>query len=74
MHLINEVKSTRIERQLILLLHYLHMHAYRFTTISPASHQLVNDRPANMMGKTLIDIFGWNRAFKLETVEPVLKV
>ena len=72
MQLINEDKANRINRQLTLLLHYLHMHEYQFTTISPASHQLVNDRPSNSMGKTLTDIFGWNRVFKLENVKPDL--
>jgi methylase of polypeptide subunit release factors len=35
---------------------------YRFTTITPASHQRVNARAANP-GRRLEDIFGWNRPF-----------
>ena len=65
----NENKALRINRQLTLLLHYLYMHEYRFTTISPASHQLVNCRSSNLMGNTLTDIFGWNRTFKLTDLD-----
>src|SRR4051812_22677046 len=36
---------------------------YRFTTITPASHQRVNDRAANARGLCLEDVIGWSRPF-----------
>lgn len=60
------------QHQLTLLLAYLQMHDYRFTTISPASHEKVNNRLANGIANDLIDIFGWNRRFKRETVDAEL--
>lgn len=54
------------------MLDYLQLHDYRFTTISPASHQMVNDRPENLFAKNLIDIFGWNRLFKSQCINPDL--
>ena len=73
MHLFNREKVTYINQQLTLLLHYLQVQDYRFTTISPVSHQLVNDRPANLIGKNLTDVFGWNRAFKLDNLDSNLR-
>ena len=73
MQFIYEEKSARINRQLTLLLHYLHMHEYEFTTISPASHLHVNNRPSNSIGKSLTDIFGWNRVFTLELLDSDLR-
>ena len=69
----DEEKPAHINRQLILLLHYLHMHEYQFTTISPASHQLVNSRSCNLIGNSLTDIFGWNRTFTLELIDSDLR-
>jgi methylase of polypeptide subunit release factors len=60
------------QHHLELLLAYLHMHDYQFITISPASHERVNNRIENAMGNDLVDIFGWNRPFKPETVDTVL--
>ena len=54
------------------LLDYLQLHDYRFTTVSPVSHQIVNARPGNAFAKNLTDIFGWNRPFKLESISPNL--
>ncbi len=60
------------QHQLTLLLAYLQMHDYRFTTISPASHEKVNNRLQNGMANDLIDIFGWNRPFKRESIDAIL--
>lgn len=60
------------QQQLGLLLAYLKMQGYRFTTISPASHEKVNNRPENAMTNNLAGIFGWNRSFNADAVEVYL--
>src|SRR5687767_626693 len=60
------------QHQLELLLAYLQTHDYQFITISPASHERVNNRIENAMGNDLVDIFGWNRPFKPETIDAAL--
>lgn len=60
------------QHQLELLLAYLQTHDYQFITISPASHERVNNRIENAMGDDLVDIFGWNRPFKPETIDTAL--
>lgn len=37
---------------------------YRFTTITPASHALVNARPENAVARDPEGIFGWSRPFR----------
>ena len=41
----------------------LRQRAYRFTTITPASHARVNARPGNAVARTLDDALGWSRPF-----------
>ena len=41
---------------------------YRFTTLTPLSHQRVNARPGNAEARTLEDVFGWSRPFRQEVV------
>jgi SAM-dependent methyltransferase len=36
---------------------------YSFTTVTPATHERVNRRPANARAKSLRDVFGWSRPF-----------
>ena len=43
---------------------------YRFTTITPASHALVNGRPENRSARCLADVFGWSRPFDAELLPP----
>ena len=59
-------------QKLGLLLAYLKKHDYCFTTISPASHEKVNNRLENALAKNLADIFGWNRVFSTNAVEAYL--
>lgn len=68
----NEEQVINYQHQLTLLLAYLQMHDYQFTTISPSSHEKVNNRPENIMASDLVGIFGWNRPFKSETVDAAL--
>lgn len=72
MNLTNEEQAMNNQHQLTLLLAYLQMHDYRFTTVSPSSHEKVNKRAENAMANDLVGIFGWNRPFKCETVDATL--
>lgn len=56
---------------LLRLLSWLKERDYRFTAITPASHQRVLERPSTGPA-SLRDIFGWNRAFGRADVDPVL--
>lgn len=67
-----QVQVISNHHHLLLLLAYLQMHDYQFTTISPASHEIVNNRIVNGLANDLTDIFGWNRPFERETVDAKL--
>jgi SAM-dependent methyltransferase len=41
---------------------------YRFTTVTPATHERVNRRPANAVARDLRDVFGWNRPFSADLI------
>ncbi|HET7538214.1 MAG TPA: class I SAM-dependent methyltransferase [Polyangiaceae bacterium] len=41
---------------------------YRFTTVTPATQQLVNARAGAELAQSLTDIFGWSRAFVASSV------
>ena len=57
--------------KLVDLLHLLRLHDYRFTTVTPATHSTVAARPSS--GKAdLRDIFGWNREFGRDDLEPAV--
>ena len=56
---------------LVELLHFLRLYAYQFTTVTPATHECVLS--SGCTGPpTLRDIFGWNRPFIPDEIEPVL--
>ena len=52
-----------------LLLVYLKTINYSFITISPSSHEKVNNRVENEFAKDLKGIFGWNRTFSLDILD-----
>lgn len=58
----------RINRHLQRLGQALHARAYRFTTVTPLTHQRVNARPENAWATDLAGVFGWSRPFRRETV------
>ncbi len=69
--------STARERDaaLVELAALLEARGYRFTSISPASHTLVNARPGNELARDLEGVFGWNRPFDPEILpKQVLEV
>ncbi|MGY4494340.1 methyltransferase [Pseudomonas sp. TE3610] len=43
---------------------------YRFTTITPLSHQRNNARPENHRARSARDVFGWSRPFARELLAP----
>ncbi|MES1176018.1 MAG: class I SAM-dependent methyltransferase [Myxococcales bacterium] len=49
---------------LLLLGRMLQQLSYQFTTVTPATHQLVNARPSNRVAASLRDVFGWSRPFE----------
>ena len=65
-------QTNQNQQKLGLLLAYLKMHDYRFTAITPVSHEKINIRVENAIAKDLAGIFGWNRTFKAVAVEAYL--
>lgn len=53
----------QINDTLVSVLHDLQARNYRFVTVTPVTHHLVNQRPENAWSHSLQDIFGWNRPF-----------
>jgi methylase of polypeptide subunit release factors len=45
---------------------------YRFTTVTPATHERVNARNAGASAGRVSDVFGWSRPFGPHTLEPRL--
>jgi len=45
---------------------------YRFTTITPASHQRINARPGNAQATDLRGVFGWSRPFAATAIDPAI--
>lgn len=41
---------------------------YRFVTVSPMTHQRVNNRPTNEFASDLVGVFGWSRPFSREII------
>lgn len=58
------------DRALLTLAQTLRECAYRFTTVSPATHALVNGRAGNRWARDIVDVFGWSRAFRPELLPP----
>ncbi|GAB1693524.1 methyltransferase [Krasilnikovia sp. M28-CT-15] len=43
---------------------------YEFTTVTPDTHERVNRRPGNELGRTLPDVLGWSRPFRAGVLPP----
>ena len=56
------------DQALLALGQLLKRTGYHFTTVTPATHERVNRRPANPVGRDLRDVFGWSRPFPPEAV------
>jgi methylase of polypeptide subunit release factors len=61
-----------VDDTLISVLHALQARNYRFVTVTPVTHHLVNQRPENAWSHSLQDIFGWNRPFMPSTLDAEL--
>lgn len=61
-----------IDDALVSVLHALQARNYRFVTVTPVTHHLVNQRPENAWSHSLQDIFGWNRPFMASTLDAEL--
>jgi methylase of polypeptide subunit release factors len=51
---------------LVELLRNLGELGYRFTSVTPETHALVNARPSCQLATSLTDVLGWNRPFSAE--------
>jgi hypothetical protein len=54
---------TSLDDPLLHLGRELKRAGYRFTTVTPATHERINRRPANVAAHDLRDVFGWSRQF-----------
>jgi methylase of polypeptide subunit release factors len=63
-----QVHDSTASEPLEKLLGILYARGYQFVTVTPTTHTLVNQRPANAWASNLHDVFGWNRAFSKEIV------
>jgi methylase of polypeptide subunit release factors len=52
------------DRALLELGRRLQAQHYRFVTVTPLTHQRVNERVANRTARSLRDVFGWSRPFQ----------
>jgi SAM-dependent methyltransferase len=57
------VRTSEADDALVRLGRALKSTGYRFTTVTPATHERVNRRPANATARHLRDVFGWSRPF-----------
>jgi SAM-dependent methyltransferase len=63
-------RTERADGALLRLGRALKETGYRFTTITPATHERVNRRPANATARELRDVFGWSRPFRPGSLPP----
>jgi methylase of polypeptide subunit release factors len=68
--LIRRTLMNRMCRSLIALGRILQAREYRFVAVTPATHDRVVRRPAS--AKSLESVFGWNRPFEREALDPPL--
>ena len=67
-----EVQEIESDAALLRLMQRLREDDYRFITVSPATHALVNSRPGNALATDLRGIFGWSRPFETGILPPSL--
>jgi SAM-dependent methyltransferase len=58
------------DAELLRLVDALRSAGYRFTTVTPATHERVNRRPGNERGRSLTDALGWSRPFDPSDLPP----
>jgi methylase of polypeptide subunit release factors len=57
-------RSEERDQALLSLGQELLSRGYRFTTVTPATHRRINQRPGNEVGTSLEAVFGWSRPFR----------
>ncbi|MCB5191859.1 class I SAM-dependent methyltransferase [Methylobacillus arboreus] len=62
----NRLQAPEQSEALVAVLQWLKRQQYEFTTITPASHSLVNQRPGNETARDITGILGWSRLFTAE--------
>jgi len=62
--------SSSGDAALLALGEELKQHGYRFITVTPATHQRVNGRAGNDIGRSLTEVFGWSRPFRRSSLPP----
>ncbi|KMO38944.1 SAM-dependent methyltransferase [Methylobacterium variabile] len=60
------------EARLLALVEEVRATGYAFTTVTPATHEVVNRRPGNAVARTLRDVLGWSRPFHPDLLPPEL--
>ena len=60
------------DQALIALGRMLVESGYRFTTVTPGAHALVNARPGNAVATDLREVFGWSRPFRPWLLPPAM--
>ncbi len=68
----NTQKLLPADQALVALGRMLVENGYRFTTITPGGHALVNARPGNAVATDLRDVFGWSRPFRPWLLAPAM--
>jgi methylase of polypeptide subunit release factors len=58
--------------ELVVLATLLRQQAYRFITVTPATHGRVLKRPATQAAVTLRDVFGWSKAFSADQLDAAM--
>ncbi len=67
-----KIEEIEPDAALLRLAQALREEGYQFTTVSPATHALVNSRAGNALATDLRGIFGWSRPFKASILSPPL--
>lgn len=64
-HCVKEERApaSEADQALVELAHVLRSKEYRFTTVTPATHDRVNARAASILARDVAGVFGWNRRF-----------
>lgn len=60
---------SQADAALLELAHWLKQACYRFTSVTPVTHQRNNARATAQQASTLRDVFGWNRPFSLALLD-----
>ncbi|USX24887.1 class I SAM-dependent methyltransferase [Oxalobacteraceae bacterium OTU3CINTB1] len=66
------LSATLAGDEMLALAALLRKRGYRFTTVTPATHGRVLNRPVGQTAPCLRDIFGWSKPFTADQIEPMV--